>query len=177
VARAHRTAIWERTRLFGFGINRSRTGSGAKVRHVPQKLLDLVILGNGGRADPGLTRSTPAAQAPLFPRTRAQRNREEIRVMNEVDHIIEPTVRFTDHPVVQLDLHVSTFRRRSQGHRKRLPGWALSEEQGRSVHEALQHVVAVQLYKEPVPGVSQFINLLRQRLGGIVQRDIKSGAG
>ena len=53
----------------------------------------------------GITRSTPGVRAPLLPLTRIPGDREEIRVIDEVEQIIEPAARILGRPQVQLGLH------------------------------------------------------------------------
>jgi hypothetical protein len=86
---------------------RSRTGSGVNVRDFnccrvsPKK----ATMSASSEMNAGITRSTPAVRGPLISPHPFPRDREEIRVINEVEQIIEPAARILGRPKVQLGLH------------------------------------------------------------------------
>jgi hypothetical protein len=94
--------------LPGLEIKRSRTGSGANDRDFscsrtcPRNSAVSTPIGDGRRADP-VHSDGPRTLVTAHP---VPRYGEKIRVMNEVEHIINATAGIIDRPVVQLALHL-----------------------------------------------------------------------
>ncbi len=90
-----------------FGIIRSRTGNGRKlrsfneVRSLVEELLDTDPRPRWTRA---VRPSTPAVLAPLLPRTRSHATNRNAGIGDEVEQVIEPAMRIITGPTVQLGL-------------------------------------------------------------------------
>ena len=89
----------------GFGISRSRDGSGEKLRSFSESR-SAPRNSSTPRAwmEAAVWPSTPAVFAPLLPRTRSHADQQERGIGDEVEQVTEPAMRVIDGPAVQFGL-------------------------------------------------------------------------